>query len=348
MHTGNTAIAQKSRKNSFDRRRKEINQSGDHEYKKDDTPIRIPANDFLKTVFKKKKISEVPNSPYNEVNYLYLYRSAKNYAKLLGKELNIKSNDRNLELLYRNFNSILPDMQESRLTLEDGILKFKVYDIRNDGYHFHIPCRIIDEASGLFREILIQFFYLLQHNFYLQEFKESRFIEFMFQMADENDEPDNEYYHLVQEYQAGAISDTLDLISNKNIYTVGTLIKLLKKFKPYTQREKSMCEIINKGLYFMKRKRSIGTMAVPPDVDDYEASYSVDVGDLLIVVYDDDQVTQEYNFQLNESANEYGFDYFSAGIKELSPYTRKLMQLDNYVVDFINWIIELNDELYFL
>ncbi|MDH6310930.1 hypothetical protein M2451_003794 [Dysgonomonas sp. PFB1-18] len=347
MRTGTQSVTCSAGENTIIGRRTQIDDQGHCPGKTETASVRKPSHDFLKTVFKTRPLTDSPCNPYSATRYRYLNNSVKKYARLLGKPMTIAQENGNLSLLGEQLGLLLPNTQEYRLILEDGILKFQIVDMRNDRYLFHLPCKIIEETDGDFKELLIEFFRLLQKQYGLDSFLDNQYFEFAFQYFERDSDPEDEFINLVNRYRKGDICATLRQVDPDKPCSFKGLKKKLKMFEPYTQREKRWKELISEGLQFLRKRRCLGSMCMQPDIDP-ENYYTVGIEHSLVIIYDDDGIEESFLEFLNDNAQESGFDFFSAGVKTISPYIKKPLELDPYIINFINWIKKINHELYYI
>lgn len=83
------------------------NRPGSTERKKDVEACTKAGFDFLNTRFDPYPVVKFSDL-YSEENYYFLYRSAKNYLKLIGKEIGIEPDGHDFMKLYSHFNHTLP------------------------------------------------------------------------------------------------------------------------------------------------------------------------------------------------------------------------------------------------
>lgn len=311
--------------------------------------VRKSNNGFLTASFKPIPIG-LFNPVYSEENYRHLYESVQNYARLSGHTQSQEYNPLNFQTLCNYLGDILPKDQEYRLNVEDdNRLRLWVFDVKHeDNTLYFLPCAIIDRKEGVFRDILISFFTLLQQKQKLTPLGENMYFEYLreeYYSAQEGD-LDEDWQQELTRYLEGDIGATLELIEKKPKYSIRKLKQILEGYQPNNQREYNMKKLILEGLRFLSHKPPISVYAIPPDIDEAYAS-AVEIDNVIQIIYDSDAVSESQVQFLNECAQESGFEFISGGWMELTPQTGKLLEINTYVRDFMNWLNRLNDELYY-
>lgn len=328
---------------------KKRNTSGKQKRKKNAQTVRKSANDFLTAVFEPIHISEF-SSVYSSENYIYLYNTAKNYAKLMGQELDLQPDVIDFEGLYKTFDKVLPKEDYLDIINDEDKLKFMIYDNSEEGLLYYIPCYVIDEAEGHLRDIYISFFSLFQTTQGLTSLVNNVVFEYTSEELPENVEEideDDDWIVLLNRYLNGDIADTLCSINKKSKYSISGLMQKIKKYKPKSERERKILELMHEGLKLFKSGNSILHYAYQPVTDDEDQEYNqVEMDRIILVVYDESDLVTENMFDwVSQEANENGYEFLSAGYLELTPDTNTLLKKDTYVKDFLNWINKFSYEL---
>lgn len=327
----------------------QINRTGRQCCKQAKGRVRKSNNGFLTVVFNPLPLGDF-NPLFSEENYKHLYESILVYARLLGSGKKLDYDPRDFESLYKFLQDILPVNQELRIGSEDDeSLRLWVFDTQHeDNTLYYLPCSIITRSEGLFRDILVSFFALLQKKQRLTPLSESMYFEHIqeeFYSSDEED-LDEGWVELVKRYTEGDICEILELIEKKPKYSVQRLRKVLSEFIPHSRREQKMKELITEGLKFLSKRISIRTYAIAPDIDqDY--AWAIEIDNVIQIIYDADAVNESQVQFYNECAQESGFEFISGGWIEVTPNTTSLLKISKYVRDFMNWLNRLNDELYY-
>jgi hypothetical protein len=309
-----------------------------------------PADGFLTTVFKPLHIG-LFHPEFSEANYKYIYDSLMNYSRLLKREFRVEYDPFDLKGLCDKFRDILPGNNEFRLIIDDDEQRLTawLFDDRYDDHSLYfLPCGLIDRTEGLFREILTSFFQLLRHKQHLRLVTQTGFYEMMDESISMEDglDPECDWVVTFREYESGYKRALLDIIAAKPGYSVSQLRETVQGFSPRCNRESNLTQLILEGLEFLSGRKRILGYGVPPDgcSDDY----TVSADEVIQISYGPDPFEEEYIRYLNESVQDSGFDFISGGRIMLSPETKKLLKPAKFVVDFMNWLNNLNDELYYL
>lgn len=311
------------------------------------TKVGKPVNGFLTSVFKPIYETDV-NPLFRPENYCYLYNSAKNCAGLLGENFVLEHDPRNFEAICDKLDSLLPKDMEVRLFEKNNKIHLKIIDNLADNLLYYIPCKIIDETEGEFRDILIEFFRLLQDKQRMTPLLESQHFE-MWKEEVENyydnmgEEPDDEWMELVKRYVDGDISKTLKLVDEKTAFDVFSLQVLIDHYKPDCEREQKILCSMKKGLNFLKAEKVLLHYTNAPRLRSEE--YPVDADETFMIIYDDDMILENLIEYMNNYACESGYEFFSSVNRTVTPRTRGLFKPDKFVIEFLEWI---NDFCYVL
>lgn len=309
-----------------------------------------PTNDFLNTVFKPIHIADY-EPLYDKENYNYLYDSAKNYARLLKKDFNLPKEYRNFLKLYETFRDLLPENNRLELVQDGNYLSFQVIDDREEGLLYMIPCEIIDSAQGELREIYICFFCLLRQTQGLSSLLEENCCFDMMTMElpeRELTEEDDEWMHLLADYNDGDINKALKLVDEAPKYTIRALQNKIKKYRAQHEKKWKMLEKMLEGLkLFSKKKRIVNYAFFPKEDEEYhDTYYAVPIDRIIQIVYSTSDQFFENLFQWTcEEANQGGYDILSGGDMLITPDTKITVTPDEYVINFLKWLNEFCYEL---
>jgi hypothetical protein len=284
---------------------------------------------------------------YSEENYDYLYRSAKNYLSLLGKEIGIPPDGHDFHKLYRHFNYALPKDQYCELNRYGKDICFHVIENSSDWELHYIPCAVIDRVEAELSGILLDFFALLQHTQGLTPLKEDPVYGiFISETGHYTLKDKQERERLANEYEKGHIGELLDKIAAKPGTGITNLKKRIKKYSPRPQ-EAGLLALLAEGLeLFAKKKMIVHSGFFPDETEDYYNCYCpVEAHRTLVVAYDDDLLCKFLSQWVDEEAQEQGAEIFSAGNKVITPGTRAPLRINRYVIDFFNWLKRFEDEL---
>jgi len=309
------------------------------------TKKRVPALDFLTAEFKKYPITRF-SLRYSEENYYFLYRSARNYAKLIGQDWEMEPDGYDFSKLYRHFNSILPQWQECEFYMHDNTIYFHVIDNHWDEDLHFIPCCIIDSVEGELKEIYRDFFTLFQYTQGLTVIKDDPVYSIMGGDI-ERGKADEDVIELYKEYQVGEIGKTLDSINVKPGTTIRELKNRILKFNPRAKEEPGILLLMLEGLELFRNKNKITKYYFfPYENDDYYNAYCpVDYNRILMIGYDMDMISDCIREWVWEEIQENGAEVLSAGDKLITPDTCAAMKPEKFVIDFYNWLKRFENEL---
>lgn len=326
------------------------------------TSLSCNTNDFLTEEFCNVPVSEM-DPLFSDVNYRYLYESAKNYSRLLEKDFTTEYNPENLHELYDDLDKTVSTRHQLSLVDQDGILHFRIDEVCHGQVLFYIPCEILDKTTGQFREILLQFFRILkfvhkliaQKNSYHCEglFEELEYQEELIKEGNEEeasealDELDSDYLQLLKSYHNGDISITLDQINEVPAYTPGELLGITEKYTPADYKEKKLLSVVNRGLRdFLLSEDNIFNYVGMPDFDPESGYTPMGADELIMIIYADDVICGSMIESVNCECENGESTYFCSGQLKLTPNTDTLMSKNDFVEPFLNWVLELCKELY--
>lgn len=315
--------------------------------KKDTKTFSIPASYFLNSHFEPYPVVKFSNI-YSEENYDYLYRSAKKYLKLLGKEIEIAPDGYDFTKLFRYFDSMLPGYQECELCRQNDTIYFHVIENRAGWELYYVPCGIIDRVDAELSEMLLDFFCLLHHTQGLTHLKEDPVYQLFisdtkhYALKEEKERKD-----LADEYEKGHIGQILDKMAKVPVVSIRKLKNRIKKYNPCPQ-EAGIIALMLEGLeLFGKKEKIIDFGFFPFESDDYyNCYYPVEVHRTLMIVYEEDPLYKFIAEWINEEANEQSAEIFSGGNLLITPKTRKPLKVNPYVNDFFNWLKRFENELH--
>jgi hypothetical protein len=347
-----TGISPKDRENINHRTRPEKHPSGSKQAKKSNTEVRESGNDFLTSIFKPIRTIDI-DPLYSEANYKYLYDSAKNYTGLLNKGFNIEYNPTDFNSLYTEFDKKVPEGQSLYIFEKDNKLHFKITQAYDNNTLYYIPCEIIDQSSGVFRDILIDFFCILKYTQKLTSQMDSYHCSGLLEELEYQEESgeldiDDDYLQLLKSYKDGDIAKTLDLVNSHPKCAPCELQKIISEYKPQSEKESEILVLLLQGLEILKYEISIFQYAEVPNSYD-PAGYGevpMSADELVMIVYADDIIVENMIESVNMSCQECECEYFCAGIVELSPDTEQAMQPEWFVVNFLEWLSKFISKLY--
>lgn len=328
----------------------DADRQGGTERKKDAEACAAASFDFLNTHFDTYpvvKFSEL----YSEENYGFLYRSAKNYLKLLGKDIGIEPDGYDFHKLYSHFNDALPEGQECELYRYGDTIYFHVIENSFGWELYYIPCAVIDRAGPVLSGIFLDFFRLLQHTQGLTPLKEDPVYSIYTGDMRPSSGNEEERKRLANEYGKGHIGELLDKIAQEPRNGITKLRNRIRKYDP-RPKEAGLLALMLEGLELFgggknRKKKITGYGFFPNETEDYYNCYwPVEVGRTLMIVYEEDMVYHFLRKWITGEAHEQSAEIFSAGNKIITPRTRAPLRINRYVIDFFNWLKRFEDELH--
>lgn len=345
-------IAPKNRKHIGAREREKRNQQRSPKSSPDTTKVGKSVNGFLTSVFKKRHAASI-NPLFSSESYDYIYKTAENYARLLGENFTLKADGKNFEAVCNKLDSLLPKGQDLsiRLYVKDHTLQMKLVDSLDYTLLYYIPCKILDQTEGQFRNILLEFFRLLQSQQKLTPLLDSQHFE-MWKDEVENyydnngEEPDDGWLATFKRYTEGDIFKTLELVDQRPQYDAYSLNTLLDDYMPTTdsKREKKILLLIKKGLNLMKTGKVLLHYTNGPRQSSEDQP--VDADNTFMIIYEDDMIVENVIEYMNNYACETGYEFFSSINKTITPKTKKPVQPDKFVLKFLEWINDFSYVLY--
>lgn len=329
--------------------------AGGKHSKKDASPGGKSANDFLNTVFR-----PLPATWFHPVfgreNYDFLYRSAMNYARLLGSSFDLRRQENDFTSLLWYFEKLLPEGQHLYLMEENKKLRFKIL-FGNDfllGEVFFIPIEILNRTEGDFRDIVLTFFQLFRQMHALMR-KEHQYdyemiVEgYLDSWYDREENP--EVQTLLEAYRNGYINDTFSAVYQEPNLSTGELEQWVKSYKPKNEAEKRLITSIRQGINILYMDKNIFDYACHPGKDDENFYYSdddciIEAGRLIRFVYSgSDYVTDSFLESINAESECCANEYFPRNSLVLTPDTGCLIEVD-FVECFFSWLMEFINSLY--
>lgn len=280
---------------------------------------------------------------------MYLYRSAMNYARLLGKELAVDARQRDFTLLVDALNALLPRGQELRLEVRQQGLHLRVIDDLETNTLYYLPCKILDQTEGEFRQIILAFFRMLHTTQRLTPLTGIRYFEYLQEEVDQyadgmNEEAETEWTTLMKSYTEGAVSLTLNRIQEPPGCTAAELALRTRAYIPAGPAEQEILEQIAAGLVLLATGKALLNHTNAPRGCGEE--WPVGAEHLFLIIYDDDRVSENLIEYMNAEAQECGYEFFSSVDSRLSPRTKRPARPDGFVPRFIQWLNAFSYVLY--
>lgn len=314
-----------------------------------------PSANFMNKVFRPIPLIRL-NPLFTGNNYDFLYKSARNYSKLLGSSFKFKSQKNDFAGLLRYFEKLLPNGQRLALIRKGKKLSFQVrfgYDYLI-GEVFYIPIEILDNAEGIFREILLSFF---QHFRHTHRFSKKEFFYDYEVIADcyleecyYEDEQNLEILEFLNAYKDGYIHDIFSLVYQNPNRSTEELEKLIENYTPKNCLEENLLISVKEGVSLIKTGKSIFSyVRHPREVDEnfyaVEYDFVIEAERLLRLVYsENDYVTEKYLEFINTEVGEVPNEYLPCQSMDLTPNTDELLK-DGFVEHFFSWLMNFIDNI---
>jgi len=318
--------------------------------KANETAVGKPSVNFLSKVFHPIPLIRL-NPLFTGKNYDFLYKSARNYSKLLGSSFNFKPQKNDFARLFRYFEKLLPNGQQLALIQKGKKLSFQVrfgYDYLI-GEVFYIPIEILDNAEGIFREILLSFF---QHFRHMHRFSKKEcfydyeiIVDYYLEDLYHEDDQDPEILEFLKAYKDGYIHDIFSLVYQKSKHPIKELEKLIENYTPKNCLEKSLLISVKEGINLIKTGKNIFSyVRHPREVDEnfyaVEYDFIIEAERLLRLVYsENDYVTESYLEYLNAENSQYSNEYVPCQSMDLTPGADHLIEA-GFVEHFFTWLAE--------
>ena len=328
---------------------------GNKHRKTDETGGGRPKNDFLKKVFRPIPATRF-NPLFNAGNYDFLYRSARNYLKLLGSSFDLTPQTKDFTGLFEYFQNLLPEGQYLLLTEENKKLFFKVLFGEDFlvGEVFFIPIKVLNLTEGILRDILLAFFQHFQQAYHLPR-KENMYdyemiVDSYFEGWYECDD-DPELRDFLESYRKGYINDTFSLIYQKPNRSIPELEEMINSYNSKNENEKRLITSIRQGINILLMNKNIFEYVCRPGKNDFNSDnddedFIIEADRLIRFVYSgDDYVTESYLESLNTEMSDSVSEYFPRKSLILTPETDGLLEVD-FVECFFSWLTEFINELY--
>lgn len=320
---------------------------------KGSSKIQVAGYGFLRNRIKSRKsVNALPE--FCEENYLYLYESAKNYLTLLGSS--IPESCVSFSVLYRTLkNQLYPDQVLHIVRDDDGKLFFRIQYEKNFLVYevCFIPCKILSETSGKFREILLHLFRMFSSQGIVDLYDEVDY-EMLSDYLSYEYSPKEEYLEeskLLFSYDKGNIRGIFNEINAKPC-DLNSFSEVVNSYIPQNSKERKLLESIKKGIEIFSLNKCLrnyvydGINDVSEEDRDIGDYFVLSVDRLMRIVYDlNDIVTEQLLYCVNEDNNQYGYsDFIPASSLDLSPETAEVLAY-GYPELFFGWLFDLISKL---
>ena len=322
----------------------EKHQPGHQKGRKGTKTVPKAKNGFLNTIIKPISISQ--SEPlFSEENYMSMYESAKNYAKLLGKTFSLEADPEDFRKLFITLRNMLPQEHDLDLTSEDKDLYFVVTDDRAKDLTYFIPLKIISETQGKLQRIYRSFFALLRKWQEVSGFTIDTFIHYIEHDISQTERL--EWEELKKEYKQGEISKIFAGLEKEPEYDLEELKKQIKAYNGRRVKTKAVLNLMSEGLELFDKGKVFDHYCCPLEDEYYYESYCpVDMKCLISFVYaPDDLMTRKLHRYIEDEAHEQGYEFLIYELVRLSPCTKKPLEESEFLISFMDWLKRFCDEL---
>ncbi len=277
-------------------------------------------------------------------NYEFLRDSYIRYGELMQKEAKHTpghSIGESIAKLYDEMEDLMEEGLHVNIEHNNGLLHFTLWKTHCWGSHtlYYFPVKFLETLNPTLKKIAITFIHKFMRANGISIFLDDDESEFLLDMLTEGDDDGSEEWKkrmaLVNSYQEGKINRLLKRVDKKSYYK--DLPKVLDTYESQNGFERSLIDIMKKGLPFLTPERSIMQYG-------YDAFYSEDcdfppmyLERQIMIVYDTDDIvteclTDNYNCYSRET-----YDIVPITTYDLSPDTDRLFHMDDYPERFFRW-----------
>ena len=301
------------------------------------------STDYILTTYDGEEINLTTAESYD-----YLYRSAMNYARLLGTELPYKIPARKkrsyrMEIvrLYEALESIVSE--QVNFEVIEGRFSFCLYRFHNwpDDTLFWMPIDFTNRLRRGLRQIVLEFIRRFVRHHRLERITELSHYEMiedcLFDYASMDKRQKRQLMRLEKSYKnGGRIANALKRMSGRAFCTDWE--KKLETFIPVDDSEKELLELIWEGKTFIgKDSPSILSYEYDWEREDEPDFFPIELSTLVALAYSiDDSVTKQIESYLNGIGMEtHALTPVSTWI--LTPNTERLFPIDDFPEKFAEW-----------
>ena len=307
----------------------------------------LVGNGFLKATFPTKPAIEVL-PVLSETSYRYLYDSAKNYAGLVGRELDLEYNPKDFNSLYRAFSDgLLDDDEQVYIHEKDMRPYFTITKTVCENTLIYIPASCIDVAKGWFREILLSFFSHLEKAQRMENFSISSDYDcFNGELEYFEDNPeevgDSEFAQLLKEYISGHIKELFEEIAATPKYDLPALSKLIMEYSP-DEKERDLFLQVKEGMKFLHPGNPM-IYQIDQEIDEFTEGF-IPREQIMRILYSNDDITRWIIEGINDCSQGHG-SYVKLGEKVITPKTKRPVTIDKHVGHFFKWVLKFIETIY--
>lgn len=287
-------------------------------------------------------------------NYEFLRDSFFNYALLLKKEVTHtpgNSIGESIAKLYNEMDELVGDGMNLNIEQKNGRLYFNLWKCHNWGeltlYYF--PVKFLESLNPTLRQISITFIHNLMRANGISTILEEDDTDYVLMLLQEDDPQEEEEetekrMKLVRSYGKGKIGRLLKRVGNKSYYK--DLPKALEKYAPQNDFERSIVEVMKKGLPFLSPKHGIMQYGYDAFYEEEPEYQPMRLEQQIRVVYDTNDIVSEYLVDYYNSSRQETYDIIPITTCALSPETDRLFIMDDYPERFFKWADEFINIIY--
>lgn len=287
-------------------------------------------------------------------NYEFLRDSFFKYALLLKKEATHtpgNSIGESIAKLYNEMDELVGDGMNVNIEQKNGRLYFNLWKCHNWGeltlYYF--PVKFLESLNPTLRRISITFIHNLMRANGISTILDEDDTDYVLMLLQEDDPQEDEdetgkRFILVRSYGKGKIGRLLKRVENKSYYK--DLPKALEKYAPQNDFERSIVEVMKKGLPFLNPQHGIMQYGYDAFYEEEPEYQPMRLEQQIRVVYDTNDIVSEYLVDYYNSSRQETYDIIPITTCALSPETDSLFIMDDYPERFFKWADEFINIIY--
>lgn len=287
-------------------------------------------------------------------NYEFLRGSYFNYASLLKKEAMHtpgSSIGEGIARLYDEMDTLIGDGMNVNIEQEEGRLFFRLWKHHQWGSYtlYYFPVKFLESLNPVLRRIAITFIHkLMMANGFSTILNEDD-TEYVLMWLTEEDSSEEEKetekrLKLVQSYENGKIRRLLKQVETKSYYK--DLPKMLEKYTPQNDFERSVVRLMKHGLPFLTPKHGIMRYGYDAYYEEEPDIQPMRLDQQIRVVYDCEDMVSEYLTDYYNGNSRETYDITPVTVYDLSPDTKELFRMDDYPEQFFKWADEFINIVY--
>ena len=287
-------------------------------------------------------------------NYEFLRDSFFKYALLLKKEVTHtpgNSIGESIARLYDEMNALVGDNLNVNIEQEKGRLFFRLWKSHQWGSYtlYYFPVKFLESLNPTLRRISITFIHNLMRANGISTILEEDDTDYVLMWLQEDnpleeEEETEKRMKLVWSYGKGKIGRLLKRVGNKSYYK--DLPKALEKYAPQNDFERSIVEVMKKGLPFLNPEHGIMQYGYDAFYEEEPEYQPMRLEQQIRVVYDTNDIVSEYLVDYYNSSRQETYDIIPITTCALSPETDRLFIMDDYPERFFKWADEFINIIY--